>query len=184
MKTMAYKNVEFQKNTVFPEAGSRSFMEVMGKCLMDYDAALNQLIELMEEVRDSFMEVIQIQYGLSDYEEFLKDNRAAEKAKEMRPETVEREGISEEDQKEDQRVLRETKPDQDQPGKAEGQQGQAALRNPENQGWEDPKEKKGAQDMMQDPEGYWEEEADQLYDPDLVQELEDISQQEEKRRGR
>ena len=38
--------------------------------------------------------------------------------------------------------------------------------------------------MMQDPEGYWEEEADQLYDPDLVQELEDISQQEEKRRGR
>ena len=181
---MAFRLDDFQKNTRFPEEGTPEFMVAMGNSLKAYDAALGLLIDVMELLRDSFMEVVEIHYGISAYEEFLKDNRAAEKAKEMRPETVEREGISEEDQKEDQRVLRETKPDQDQPGKAEGQQGQAALRNPENQGWEDPKEKKDAQDMMQDPEGYWEEEADQLYDPDLVQELEDISQQEEKRRGR
>ena len=181
---MAFRLDDFQKNTRFPEEGTPEFMVAMGNSLKAYDAALGLLIDVMELLRDSFMEVVEIHYGISAYEEFLKDNRAAEKAKEMRPDLVERKMLSEEDHEKQEEDRARQKEEPVQPGKAEGQQGQAALRNPENQGWEDPKEKKGAQDMMQDPEGYWEEEADQLYDPDLVQELEDISQQEEKRRGR
>lgn len=172
VKTMANKNVEFQKNTVFPEAGSRSFMEVMGKCLMDYDAALNQLIELMEEVRDSFIEVIQIQYGLSEYEEFLKDNRAAEKAKEMRPELAEREMLSEEDpeKQEEDRTIQ--KDDPGQSGKEKDQkEEQTALQNSEDR-------------VKEDLEDIWKEQMDDISDPGFMPEPEALPQQEEKRRGR
>ena len=171
VKTMTYKNVEFQKKTVFPEAGSRSFMEVMGKCLADYDVALDQLIDLMEELRDSFMEVIRIQYGLSNYEEFLKDNHAAEKAREMRPDMVEREMLSEEDhenQEEDRAIQKE---DPKKLGKEEDQKEvQAALQNSEV------RVKKDLEDNGK--------QVDDVYDPALVMELEGLSQQEEKRRGR
>ena len=96
---MAFRLDDFQKNTRFPEEGTPEFMVAMGNSLKAYDAALGLLIDVMELLRDSFMEVVEIHYGISAYEEFLKDNRASEKAKEMRPETVEREGISEEDLK-------------------------------------------------------------------------------------
>ena len=73
------------------------FLDNLGRSLKAYDAALDLLIEVMELLRDSFMEMVEIHYGLSAYEDFLKDNRAAEKAKEMRPDMVERELLSEED---------------------------------------------------------------------------------------
>ena len=128
---MAFRLDDFQKNTRFPEEGTPEFMVVMGRSLKAYDAALDLLIEVMELLRESFMEMVEIHYGLSVYEEFLKDNRAAEKAKEMRPDMVEREMLSEEDHEKQE-----------------------------------------------------EDRAMQKEDPDLVQELEGISQQEEKRRGR
>lgn len=181
---MAFERVEFRKRTSFPERGTHDFRKGLQISLEAYDIALDYLITAMEQLRDSFRDMIEIQYGLAQYEEFLKDNRAAEKAKEMRPDTIERKGISEEDQKEDQRELGEVKQDQEQPVNIEEQQRQPVLRNPENQGWENPEEKKDVQSMLQDPEGYWEEKVDQPYDPDLVLELEGYSQQEEKRRGR
>ena len=128
---MAFRVDDFQKQARFPEEGTPEFMVVMGRSLKAYDAALDLLIEVMELLRDSFMEMVEIHYGLSTYEEFLKDNRVAEKAKEMRPEMVEREMLSEEDH-EKQEVDR----------------------------------------------------AMQKEDSDNVMELEDLSQQEEKRRGR
>ena len=128
---MAFRVDDFQKQARFPEEGTPEFMVVMGRSLKAYDAALDLLIEVMELLRDSFMEMVEIHYGLSTYEEFLKDNRAAEKAKEMRPDMVERELLSEEDH-EKQEVDR----------------------------------------------------AMQKENSDNVMELEDLSQQEEKRRGR
>ena len=128
---MAFRVDDFQKQARFPEEGTPEFMAVMGRSLKAYDAALDLLIEVMELLRESFMEMVEIHYGLSVYEEFLKDNRAAEKAKEMRPDMVEREMLSEEDHEKQE-----------------------------------------------------EDRAMQKEDPDLVQELEGISQQEEKRRGR
>lgn len=94
---MAFRVDDFQKQARFPEEGTPEFMVVMGRSLKAYDAALDLLIEVMELLRDSFMEMVEIHYGLSTYEEFLKDNCVAEKAKEMRPEMVEREMLSEED---------------------------------------------------------------------------------------
>ena len=94
---MAFRVDDFQKQARFPEEGTPEFMVVMGRSLKAYDAALDLLIEVMELLRDSFMEMIEIHYGLNAYEEFLKDNRAAEKAKEKRPDMVERELLSEED---------------------------------------------------------------------------------------
>ena len=94
---MAFRVDDFQKQARFPEEGTPEFMVVMGRSLKAYDAALDLLIEVMELLRDSLMEMVEIHYGLSTYEEFLKDNRAAEKAKEMRPDMVERELLSEED---------------------------------------------------------------------------------------
>lgn len=94
---MAFRVDDFQKQARFPEEGTPEFMVVMGRSLKAYDAALDLLIEVMELLRESFMEMVETHYGLSVYEEFLKDNRAAEKAKEMRPEMVEREMLSEED---------------------------------------------------------------------------------------
>ena len=94
---MAFRVDDFQKQARFPEEGTPEFMVVMGRSLKAYDAALDLLIEVMELLRDSFMEMVETYYGLSVYEEFLKDNRAAEKAKEMRPDMVEREMLSEED---------------------------------------------------------------------------------------
>ena len=181
---MAFRFGDFQKEAHFPEEGTPEFMIAMGHSLKAYDAALDLLIDVMELLRDSFMEMVEIHYGLNAYEEFLKDNRAAEKAKEMRPDMVEREMLSEEDHEKQEEDRARQKEETVQPGKVEDQQGQAALRNPENQGWEDPEEKKDAQSILQDPEGYWEEKVDQLYDPDLVLELEGLSQQQEKRRGR
>ena len=80
---MAFRLDDFQKNTRFPEEGTPEFMVAMGNSLKAYDAALGLLIDVMELLRDSFMEVVEIHYGISAYEEFLKDNRAAEKAKEF-----------------------------------------------------------------------------------------------------
>ena len=94
---MAFRVDDFQKQARFPEEGTPEFMAVMGRSLKAYDAALDLLIEVMELLRDSLMEMVEIHYGLNAYEEFLKDNRAAEKAKEMRPDMVERELLSEED---------------------------------------------------------------------------------------
>ena len=94
---MAFRVDDFQKQARFPEEGTPEFMVVMGRSLKAYDAALDLLIEVMELLRESFMEMVETHYGLSVYEEFLKDNRAAEKAKEMRPDMVEREMLSEED---------------------------------------------------------------------------------------
>lgn len=94
---MAFRVDDYQKQAHFPEEGTPEFMAVMGRSLKAYDAALDLLIEVMELLRDSFMEMVEIHYGLSAYEDFLKDNRAAEKAKEMRPDMVEREMLSEED---------------------------------------------------------------------------------------
>ena len=94
---MAFRVDDFQKQARFPEEGTPEFMVVMGHSLKAYDAALDLLIEVMELLRESFMEMVETHYGLSVYEEFLKDNRAAEKAKEMRPDMVEREMLSEED---------------------------------------------------------------------------------------
>ena len=94
---MAFRVDDFQKQARFPEEGTPEFMVVMGRSLKAYDAALDLLIEVMELLRDSLMEMVEIHYGLNAYEEFLKDNRAAEKAKEMRPDMVEREMLSEED---------------------------------------------------------------------------------------
>lgn len=94
---MAFRVDDFQKQARFPEEGTPEFMVVMGRSLKAYDAALDLLIEVMELLRDSLMEMVEIHYGLNAYEEFLKDNRAAEKAKEMRPDMVERELLSEED---------------------------------------------------------------------------------------
>lgn len=94
---MAFRVDDYQKQAHFPEEGTPEFMVVMGRSLKAYDAALDLLIEVMELLRDSLMEMVEIHYGLSVYEEFLKDNRAAEKAKEMRPDMVEREMLSEED---------------------------------------------------------------------------------------
>ena len=128
---MAFRVDDYQKQAHFPEEGTPEFMVVMGRSLKAYDAALDLLIEVMELLRESFMEMVETHYGLSVYEEFLKDNRAAEKAKEMRPDMVERELLSEEDH-EKQEVDR----------------------------------------------------AMQKEDSDNVMELEDLSQQEEKRRGR
>ena len=128
---MAFRVDDFQKQARFPEEGTPEFMAVMGRSLKAYDAALDLLIEVMELLRDSFMEMVEIHYGLSAYEEFLKDNRAAEKAKEMRPEMAEREMLSEEDHEKQE-----------------------------------------------------EDRAMQKDDPDIVMELEDLSQQEEKRRER
>ena len=181
---MAFRFGDFQKAAHFPEEGTPEFMVAMGRSLKAYDAALDLLIDVMELLRDSFMEMVEIHYGLSAYEEFLKDNRAAEKAKEMRPDLVERKMLSEEDHEKQEEDRARQKEEPVQPGKVEDQQGQAALRNPENQGWEDLEEKKDALSMLHDPEGYWEEKVDQLYDLDLVLELEGLSQQEEKRRGR
>ena len=94
---MAFRVDDFQKQARFPEEGTPEFMVVMGRSLKAYDAALDLLIEVMELLRESFMEMVETHYGLSVYEEFLKDNRAAEKAKEMRPDMVERDMLSEED---------------------------------------------------------------------------------------
>ena len=94
---MAFRVDDFQKQARFPEEGTTEFMAVMGRSLKAYDAALDLLIEVMELLRESFMEMVETHYGLSAYEDFLKDNRAAEKAKEMRPDMVEREMLSEED---------------------------------------------------------------------------------------
>lgn len=94
---MAFRVDDYQKQAHFPEEGTPEFMVVMGRSLKAYDAALDLLIEVMELLRESFMEMVETHYGLSVYEEFLKDNRAAEKAKEMRPDMVEREMLSEED---------------------------------------------------------------------------------------
>lgn len=94
---MAFRVDDFQKQARFPEEGTPEFVVVMGRSLKAYDAALDLLIEVMELLRESFMEMVETHYGLSVYEEFLKDNRAAEKAKEMRPDMVEREMLSEED---------------------------------------------------------------------------------------
>ena len=94
---MAFRVDDYQKQAHFPEGGTPEFMVVMGRSLKAYDAALDLLIEVMELLRESFMEMVETHYGLSVYEEFLKDNRAAEKAKEMRPDMVEREMLSEED---------------------------------------------------------------------------------------
>ena len=94
---MAFRVDDFQKQARFPEEGTPEFMVVMGRSLKAYDAALDLLIEVMELRRESVMEMVETHYGLSVYEEFLKDNRAAEKAKEMRPDMVEREMLSEED---------------------------------------------------------------------------------------
>ena len=128
---MAFRFGDFQKAAHFPEEVTPEFMVAMGRSLKAYDAALDLLIEVMELLRDSFMEMVEIHYGLSTYEEFLKDNRVAEKAKEMRPEMVEREMLSEEDHEKQE-----------------------------------------------------EDRAMQKEDPDIVMELEDLSQQEEKRRER
>ena len=94
---MAFRVDDFQKQARFPEEGTPEFMVVMGRSLKAYEAARDLLIEVMELLRESFMEMVETHYGLSVYEEFLKDNRAAEKAKEMRPDMVEREMLSEED---------------------------------------------------------------------------------------
>jgi len=94
---MAFRVDDYQKQAHFPEEGTPEFMVVMGRSLKAYDAALDLLIEVMELLRESFMEMVETHYGLSVYEELLKDNRAAEKAKEMRPDMVEREMLSEED---------------------------------------------------------------------------------------
>ena len=188
---MAVKNEEYRKNKAFPEEGTPAFMEVMGRSLQAYDAALDLLIEVMEQIRNSFREMIEIQYGISEYEEFLKDNRSAEKAKELRPGVVERTALSEEEQ-DDQRLQREVQEDQDQRKNQEEQEMRSVLQRTENQSGMDPEEQNETQDMLQDarsvakqdPEDLREEQMADIYDPDLVQELESLSQPEEKRRGR
>ena len=162
---------EYQKTTLFPEEGTPEFMVVMSQSLKAYDAALDVLIDAMELIRDSFMELIEIHYGLSEYEEFLKDNHAAEKAKEMRPEMAEREMLSEEDpeKQEEDRTIQ--KDDPGQSGKEKDQkEAQTALQNSED------RVKKDLEDIGK--------QVDDVYDPGLVQELEGQPQQEEKRRGR
>jgi FKBP-type peptidyl-prolyl cis-trans isomerase (trigger factor) len=70
---MAFRVDDFQKQARFPEEGTPEFMVVMGRSLKAYDAALDLLIEVMELLRESFMEMVETHYGLSTYEEFLKD---------------------------------------------------------------------------------------------------------------
>ena len=97
----------------------------MQTSLEAYGAALDYLIEAMKHIRESFREMIREQIGMEQYEEYLKDNRAAEKAKEMRPDAAERNEISEQEKEtqEEDRKQREEKALQERPEKPNDHQG-------------------------------------------------------------
>ena len=188
---MAFERVEFRKRTFYPEPGTQDFRKGMQISLEAYDIALDYLIDAIEQLRDSFRDMIEIHYGLSQYEEYLKDNRAAEKAKELRPGVAERTALSEEEP-DDQRQQSKAQDDQDQQKNQDDQEMQSALQRPENQPGMDPEEQNETQGMLQDAgsvakqdsDDLWEEQMEDIHDPDLVRELEALPQQEEKRRGR
>ena len=189
---MAFERMEFRKRTYYPELGTEDFRKGMQISLEAYDSALDYLIAAMEHIRESFREMIDLQIGLEQYEEYLKENRAAERAKEMRPDAVERMSISDQEQEEDQRMQREVKDAPARHGEKEEQQDQVFLQTPQGEmdnGYEEQKEVQGILKdekhlVKQDPEEYWKGQMEDIYDPDLVQELEGLSQQQEKRRGR
>ena len=118
---MVFKNEMVQKTDRFPEEGTPEFMVAMGSSLKAYDAALDLLIDALELFRDSFLEMVEVRYGLDQYEEFLKDNRAAEKAKEMRPDMAERMLVSEEEREKQEEERAKQKEEPVQPEKVEGQ---------------------------------------------------------------
>lgn len=179
---MAINFGEFRKTAEFPKEGTPEFMVVMGRSLKAYNAALDVLINAMAQVRDSFMEMIEIHYGLDIYEEFLKDNFAAEKAKEMRPDIAERTDISGLDQQEDQEKHYEVKEERDR-----------KMRQEEPVELPDSSQNVG-NPLHQDPEEFFEKQAgdandadpyfDTPYAADPGTECMDVSQPEEKRRGR
>ena len=74
---MAFRVDDYQKQAHFPEEGTPEFMVVMGRSLKAYDAALDLLIEVMELLRDSLMEMVEIHYGLNAYgKQKIHDRRA------------------------------------------------------------------------------------------------------------
>lgn len=166
---MAFDRSEFRKRTFFPEPGTNDFMKGMQVSLEVYDIALDYLIAAMEQLRESFRDMIELQYGLSQYEEYLKDNRSAEKAKELRPDIAERASLSEEEQEK-----------------------QSVLQRPESLGSIDQEEQNETYDRVlvtgqlakEDLEDIWKEQMDDISDPGFMPEPEALPQQEEKRRGR
>lgn len=169
---MAFNYGEYQKTTKFPEEGTPDFMVVMGQSLKAYDAALDVLIDAMKLIRDSFMEMIEIHYGLGEYEEFLKDNYAASKVKVMHPDIVGRPDSSGQEQPEDQEKLREAKEGQDPQMSQDGQ-----MELPDSF-------QHGDNRISQNQEEFFEEQAGDAYVTDPAEILEDTSRHEEKRRGR
>ncbi len=122
---MTFERIEFRKRASFPEPGTEDFRKGMQTSLEAYGAALDYVIEAMKHIRESFREMIREQIGMEQYEEYLKDNRAAEKAKEMRPDAAERNEISEQEQEtqEEDRKQREEKALQERPEKPNDHQG-------------------------------------------------------------